>query len=83
MVLKSVLTKVDFPKPDSPRECGVRDEVMGNETRGMGRTNDHYSKLETLPHTFTVYLVGKIGKTDIAHKFFANDWGDTGSVARK
>ena len=80
MVLKSVLTKVDFPRPDSPREGGVREEAM--ESR-MGRTNDHDGKLEALPHTFTVYLVGEIGKTNVAHKFLANDGGDTGSVARK
>jgi hypothetical protein len=57
VVLKRVLTKVDLPKPDSPREVGVSREAA--EASGtMGRTNDHYSELETLPDTFTVYLVG-------------------------
>lgn len=49
----------------------------------MGRTDDHYSELETLSHTFTVYLVGEVGETDVAHKFLANDGGGWSSVARK
>ena len=49
----------------------------------MGRTNDHYSELEALSHTFTMYLVGEVGETNVAHKFLANDWSDGRSVARK
>ena len=49
----------------------------------MRRTNDHYSELEALSHTFTVYLVGEVCKTNVAHKFLANDGGNRGSVARK
>lgn len=77
-----MLTKVDFPKPDSPREDGVREEARGVRIR-TGRTHDHCSELEALSHTFTVHLVGEIGKTDVAHEFLANDGGDARSVARK
>ena len=82
MVLKRVLTKVDLPKPDSPREDSVRGVVMEANGR-MGRTNDHYSELKALSHTFTVYLVGEVGKTNVAHKFLADDGGGSRCVARK
>ena len=81
MVLKSVLTRVDFPKPDSPGEGGVREKRRWEVK--MRRTNDHDGKLEALSHTFTVNLVWEIGKANVAHKFLANDGGDSWSVARK
>ncbi len=41
----------------------------------MGRTNDHYGELETLPHTLAVDLVWKVGETDVTHEFLADDGG--------
>jgi hypothetical protein len=82
VVLKRVLTKVDLPKPDSPREDGVSREA--SEASGtMGRTNDHHSELETLSDTFAVYLVGEVGETNVAHEFLADDGGNCRRVARK
>jgi hypothetical protein len=48
----------------------------------MRRTDDHYGELKSLSHTLTVYLVGEIGEADVSHELLADDWGDTGKVAR-
>ena len=49
----------------------------------MGRTDDHYGKLEALSNALAVDLVGEVGETDVAHQLLADDGGDTGSAGRK
>jgi hypothetical protein len=49
----------------------------------MGRTDDHYGELETLPHALAVDLVWKVGETDVSHEFLADDGSDTMEVVRK
>ena len=40
------------------------------------RTNNHGGELEALAHAFPVYLVGEVGKADVAHELLADDGGD-------
>ncbi len=37
------------------------------------RTDNHGSELEALAHTLPVYLVRKVGESDVAHELFAED----------
>lgn len=84
MVLKRVLTRVDFPRPDSPVRVATRRRVeferpnCERQTKKK-RTDDHSSKLETLADALAVDLVGEVGKADVAHELFA-DYGDGGDV---
>jgi hypothetical protein len=78
-VLKSVLISVDFPRPDSPvNEIKDTRRKLGETLRP--RTDNHGSELETLPHTFSMDLVGEVGEPDVAHQLFANDTGKASSV---
>lgn len=80
MVLKRVLTNVDFPKPDSPEGGQGEDERSGEQ---RGRTDDHYGELETLPDTLAVDLVWKVRETDVTHEFLADNGVDGMEVVRK
>lgn len=71
MVLKSVLMRVDFPRPDSPNMI----EKQWSVTRGR-RTNNHGSKLEALPHALPMDLIWEIGKAHVAHELFTDDRRD-------
>ena len=76
-MLKSVLTKVDLPKPDSPREDqgqGEKSEVANGIL--MGRTDDHYGELKALPHALAMDLVWKVCETDVTHELLADDGGN-------
>jgi hypothetical protein len=57
LALKRVLTKVDFPNPDSPMSV-----------RGVwkGHTDDHDIEIESLSHGFTMPLVGEVCESDVA-----------------
>lgn len=71
VVLKRVLIRVDFPKPDSPekkqRKKNTRLSLTSDTLLYSLLTDDHGSELEAFPHTFSVNLVGEIGKPNVAH----------------
>ena len=54
-VLKSVLTSVDLPRPDSP---ALRVRHAHNSKIRLQRTDNHHVEIETLADTLTVPLVG-------------------------
>lgn len=70
-MLKSVLMSVDLPSPDSPetKVCQVSMHAWDVTTL---LTDDHGSKLESLPDTLPVDLVRQVRKTNIAVELFAN-----------
>ena len=63
---------VDLPRPDSPR-VKVRQVSVPPGYVTTKLTDDHSSKLESLPHALPVHLVRKVGETDIAIQLFADD----------
>ena len=72
MLLNRVLIKVDFPRPDSPRDKLVKQVRLGEKRQ---RTDDHGSELEALPDALPMDLVGQVGKAYIAHELLANSGG--------
>jgi hypothetical protein len=76
VVLKSVLIKVDLPKPDSPRKDQRVRRARSERPFLMGRTNDHYGELKALPHALAVDLVWKVRETDVSHELLADDGGN-------
>lgn len=69
-MLKRVLTRVDLPRPDSPKVQTISQVQSCRASHWflLSLTNDHYIKVETLANTLAVPLVGQVGKTDIASK---------------
>jgi hypothetical protein len=65
-----VLINVDLPRPDSPAKTISTGRGQGGKRR---RTDDHGGKLEALSDTLPMDLVGKVGKSNVAHELFAND----------
>jgi hypothetical protein len=59
----------------------MREEAKRERT--IGHTDDHYGELEALSDALAVDLVGKIGKTNVAHQFLADDGSNTGRAGRK
>lgn len=49
------------------RSACLREDVT------TGLTDNHGGKLESLPNALPVYLIGEVGKTDIAIELFADD----------
>lgn len=39
-------------------------------------TDYHDGKLETFPDALPMYLVGQVGKANVAHELFADDGGE-------
>lgn len=60
-MLKSVLTRVDFPRPDSPET-----DQYGNNggLRTMKLTDNHDVKVEAFPDTLAMPLVWQVGESD-------------------
>jgi hypothetical protein len=71
-VLKRVLTRVDFPRPDSPENCASA-LVFSPVHIATLLTNDHNVEVEALAHTLAMPLVGQVGETDVASKLPANN----------
>lgn len=67
-VLKRVLTSVDLPRPDSPKDMLVQPQ-QGNSARGGKHTDDHNIKVEPLTDALAVPLVGKVGESNITSQF--------------
>lgn len=72
-MLKRVLTSVDLPRPDSPETRGLPGQLGPHEDVTTVLTDDHSSELEAFPNALPVYLVGQVGKSDVAIELFAND----------
>ena len=65
-MLKRVLTRVDFPRPDSPRsECQPADHTVCF-FKAVSPTNDHNVEVEALPYTLAVPLVRQVGESHVS-----------------
>lgn len=69
-MLNRVLTRVDFPRPDSPE---TRYQLCSHEPLSLVHTDNHDIEVETLADTLAVPLVGQIGETNIASELAADD----------
>lgn len=71
-----MLTRVDFPRPDSPAQCQwplilyFAKQIASIES---SRTNNHDIEVETLTDTLAVPLVGQVGETNVASKLATDD----------
>jgi hypothetical protein len=71
-VLNRVLTKVDFPRPDSPGVIFSARGLSSNQIQ-IVLTNDHNVEVEALAHTLAMPLVGQVGETNVASKLPADN----------
>lgn len=71
-MLNSVLTRVDFPRPDSP-EIAISYSLYMTCGRVGELTNNHDIEVEALTDTLTVPLVGQVGKTDVTRQLSAHN----------
>jgi hypothetical protein len=70
-VLNRVLTRVDLPRPDSPRN--IISHTCLDLAAILQHTNNHNIEVEALSHTLAVPLVGKVGETNIAGQLSSDD----------
>ena len=68
-MLKRVLTRVDFPSPDSP----MRVSVICGDSNSRTRTDNHDVEVEALADALAMPLVGQVGETDIAGQLSSHD----------
>lgn len=69
-MLNRVLTRVDFPRPDSPGEHCEDDPYA--PVRYV-RTDNHHIEVEPLADALAVPLVRQVGETDVAGELAAHD----------
>lgn len=62
-VLKRVLTRVDFPRPDSPGKVSMK-FLASHQVQLL--TNNHDIKIEALANTLAMPLIGQVGKSNVA-----------------
>ena len=51
----------------------MSDSATLKRRRERGLTDNHCRELEAFPDTLPVDLIRKVGETDVAHEFFADD----------
>jgi hypothetical protein len=77
-VVKSVLTRVVFPRPDSPVVCS-RHLVRSGREKTRKRTDNHHGEVcTTLCYDFVFLLMQK--RKDAKYKFSRDDFDEANSV---
>lgn len=72
-MLKSVFTRVDLPRPDSPMDNVSNQGFSRGHTTSCPLTNNHDVEVEALSDTLAVPLIWQVGETNVTRQFSANN----------